>query len=97
MTRYVEQLIGLHETKPFECVGSVDEINYAMCLAIRRREAAGEPLPRLLAYYKTTSAYETHKDVPGGYADYFDEVNLIPEDLKKAVRQCAGDVADALR
>lgn len=96
MTGYFEQLIGLHETKPFECVGSVDEINYAMCLAIRRREAAGESLPRLLAYYKTTSAYAKYKDAPGTYADYFDEVNLIPEDLKKAVRQCAEAVSASL-
>lgn len=90
MTRYFEQLIGLHETKPFECVGSVDEINFAMCLAIRRREEAGAPLPRLLAYYKTLPVYGKYKDSPNVYAGYFDEVNLIPEPLLRTVREEAG-------
>lgn len=90
MKLYFEQLIGLHETKPFECVGSVDEINFALCQAIRKRRAAGVPLPRLLEYYTTTTAYTAHKDHPNVYANYFDEVNLIPADMKEIVRQCAG-------
>lgn len=89
MKGYFEQLIGLHASKPFECVGSVDEINFAMCLAIRKRNAAGEKLPYLLDYYTTTPAYAQYRDNPNCYADYFDEVNLIPADLKACVRQCA--------
>lgn len=87
MQRYFEQLIGLHESKPFECVGSVDEINFALCQAIRNRNEAGVPLPRLLEYYTTTSAYAQHKDAPDTYSHYFDEVNLIPESLKQAVKE----------
>lgn len=86
MQRYFEQLIGLHESKPFECVGSVDEINFALCQAIKKRNKAGVPLPRLLAYYTTTAAYAKHKHAPDVYSDYFDEVNLIPEPLKQVVR-----------
>ena len=89
MKTYFEQLIGLHESKPFECVGSVDEINFAMCLAISRRRARGEALPYLLDYYMTTPAYAKYKDSPNVYAGYFDEVNLIPEDMKQCVRKCA--------
>lgn len=89
MKGYFEQLIGLHASKPFECVGSVDEINFAMCLAIRKRLADGQKLPTLLEYYMTTSAYSRYKDSPNIYADYFDEVNLIPEEMKRCVRICA--------
>ena len=89
MKGYFEQLIGLHESKPFECVGSVDEINFAMCLAISKRLARGDKLPYLLEYYMTTPAYQKYKDSPNIYADYFDEVNLIPEDMKQCVRDCA--------
>ena len=89
MKTYFEQLIGLHESKPFECVGSVDEINFAMCLAISKRLASGASLPYLLEYYRTTPAYVKYKDSPNVYASYFDEVNLIPEDMKQCVRQCA--------
>ncbi len=91
MTGYFEQLIGLHDSKPFECVGSVDEINFAMCLAIRKRRTADQPLPRLLAYYTQTAAYGKYQDCPNIYADYFDEVNLIPDDMKAIVRKCAKD------
>lgn len=91
MKTYFEQLIGLHESKPFECVGSVDEINFAMCLAISKRLASGANLPYLLEYYMTTPAYVKYKDCPNVYADYFDEVNLIPEDMKRCVRKCADE------
>lgn len=90
MVKYFEQLIGLHDSKPFECVGSVDEINFAMCSAIRKREQEGVKLPYLLDYYMKTSAYAKYKDAPNVYAEYFDEVNLIPEHIKKHVRECAG-------
>ncbi len=89
MKGYFEQLIGLHESKPFECVGSVDEVNFAMCLAISKRLERGDKLPALLAYYMTTPAYQKYKDSPNVFADYFDEVNLIPDDMKKCVRECA--------
>ena len=80
---------GLHEQKPFECVGSVDEINFAMCLAISKRRKRGDALPVLLEYYMTTPAYAKYNDPPNVYAEYFDEVNLIPEELKQCVRDCA--------
>lgn len=89
MTKYFEQLIGMHEAKPFECVGSVDEINFAMCTAIRKRKATGAKLPRLLEYYMTTPAYAKYKNSANIYEEYFDEVNLIPENIKKYVRLCA--------
>ena len=92
MKGYFEQLIGLHESKPFECVGSVDEINFALCMAIRKRQERGENLPRLLAYYTTTSAYMKYRESPNLYADYFDEENLIPESMKQIVRKCAQNI-----
>lgn len=89
MKKYFEQLIGLHESKPFECVGSVDEINFAVCAAIRKRMSAGAELPLLLKYYMNTPAYDKYKDSPNIYADYFDKVNLIPGHFKKYVKLCA--------
>ncbi|MBQ4397489.1 MAG: hypothetical protein II828_08205 [Clostridia bacterium] len=89
MRLYFEQLIGLHETKPFECVGSMDEINFALCRAIEKRETANAVLPRLLAYYTALPLYAVHRNEPNRYADYFDEVNLIPDQFKDIVRQGA--------
>ena len=89
MKKYFEQLIGLHESKPFECVGSVDEVNFAMCLAISKRRERNDTLPYLLEYYMTTPAYDKYRNSPNIYAEYFDEVNLIPDDMKQCVRECA--------
>ena len=44
------ELIGEKETKPFECVGTVEEVKYALSLTIQRQKEKG--LPYLLQYYK---------------------------------------------
>ncbi len=92
MLGFFEQLIGLRDTKPFECVGSIDEVNYAMCLAVKNRLDSGAPLPRLLDYYTRTSACEKYRDKPNPYVNYFDEANLIPDRLKALVRERAAKI-----
>ena len=74
----LEQLVGLHEEKPFECVGSRDEINTAIVQTIDRMEAKGRRLPALLAYYKTTGLYQRYKAAGNLYSSYYDEENLVP-------------------
>jgi hypothetical protein len=54
-----DQLIGLAETKPFECVGTIDEVNGSLCETIKRRTGR---LPYLLEYYKTTPNYMKYKN-----------------------------------
>lgn len=87
----LDQLIGLEAEKPFECVGSRDEINQAITMTICRMEEEGEALPCLLAYYKTTDCYKAALKAGDRYSDYFDEENLVPESLKELVRKnCTG-------
>ena len=43
-------LTGNGETKPFECVGTFEEVNFAISLTISKLE--GRNLPYLLRYYK---------------------------------------------
>lgn len=71
----LNQLIG-HETdeKPFECVGSRDEVNFAICEAIRKHET----LPRLFEYYKTTPLYKEYSIKENPYPKFYDKTNLIP-------------------
>ena len=47
----LNELTGISEIKPFECVGTIDEVNYALIRAIEKR---GENLPELLKYYIST-------------------------------------------
>ena len=86
----LEQLIGMQEEKPFECVGSRDEINTATVLAIDRMEREGKALPALLAFYKDSGMYEAYRAAGDPFSTYFDEENLLPGPLKELVRKaCA--------
>ncbi len=46
------ELIGKGETKPFDCVGTFEEVNFAISKTIQNLEAKNENLPYLLKYYK---------------------------------------------
>jgi UDP-N-acetyl-alpha-D-muramoyl-L-alanyl-L-glutamate epimerase len=51
---YLQQLTGLHEVKPFECVGTIDEVKLALQLILSDRD--GSDLPVLLRLYKESPA-----------------------------------------
>ena len=74
-----EGLIGLLPEKPFECVGSIDEINTAICLAIGRMKREGEPLPKLYQKYISTELYHQYSIGPNPYQNAFQKEHLIPE------------------
>ena len=91
MKETLDQLIGIEEEKPFECVGSRDEINTAIVLTIKGLEEAGEALPCLLSYYKTTDLYQTYRTRGDQYSSYYDGNNLVPDDLAGLVRKYCAD------
>lgn len=70
------QLIG-HETdeKPFECVGSRDEVNFAVCEAIKK----WDNLPRLFEHYKSLPLYKQYSAAENPYPKFYDRTNLIPK------------------
>lgn len=83
----MKQLIGLSPEKPFECVGSRDEINTAICLTIEKLEAEDRKLPKLLEYYKAEGLYEKNKGREQYYFTYYDKEHLLPEEFDKIVRE----------
>ncbi|MCI9178248.1 MAG: hypothetical protein HFJ28_06885 [Clostridia bacterium] len=46
------QLTGNAETKPFDCVGTFEEVNFAISKTIENIQKVNKPLPYLLDYYK---------------------------------------------
>lgn len=86
MKATLEQLVGIQEEKPFECVGSRAEINTAVVLTIDRMESEGEMLPALLSYYKDTSLYNEYKTAGDRYSSYYDSENLLPDAWAKLVK-----------
>lgn len=78
MEEYFKQLIGLSKEKPFECVGSRDEINAAITLTIRDYPE-GKELPYLFKRYKELGCYEENLPVCESYFGYYDHENLLPK------------------
>ena len=64
------ELIGYGEHKPFDCVGTYDEIKYAISKTIKKLN--GKELPFLLQYY--VNNYEL-VDIKDDLLTYFDEKN----------------------
>jgi len=53
LREFLDELSGKKEVKPFECVGTTEEVKLAMAASLTQYELAGEPVPELL---KTTEA-----------------------------------------
>jgi hypothetical protein len=54
----LKELSGISPDKPFECVGTVEEVNLALYQAI---ESSSGELPFLLKYYKSTRLYQNFR------------------------------------
>ena len=85
MKDVLDELIGMVEEKPFECVGSRDEVNTAICLTIARLQKDGKELPKLFEYYMTTPMYMEYAHKECEYFDNFNQENLLPEEFKKLI------------
>ena len=71
------QLTGNGEVKPFDCVGTFEEVNYAISKTIENIELNNEKLPYLLYYYKNNfQIVDTSIDITKRYND---ENNLTYE------------------
>ncbi|MEI6748503.1 MAG: hypothetical protein ACOYMF_07875 [Bacteroidales bacterium] len=86
---FMRQLTGLDEVKPFECVGTVDEVNFALRMIIEER--AGLQLPVLLQHYKESMQVEAENTpLSQNLLNSFNDVHFLPVQflsiLKKALK-----------
>lgn len=80
MKFYFEQLTGIEQNKPFECVGTVEEVNIALCAVTNKTKE--ENLPYLLKYYKSTDAYSKYKKINFEKTlKQYNKQNYLPEHL----------------
>lgn len=80
------ELTGHGKTKPFECVGTYEEVRYAITKVIEKQEK----LPYLLEYYKNnypledlSKKLETRYNKENNLDEYFE--NILKEELDKYV------------
>lgn len=78
------ELTGNGETKPFECVGTFEEVNFAVSKTIQNKEKNGEELPYLLAYFKENyELADTSRDITKRY----NEENNLSEEQNEILRK----------
>ena len=75
-----EQLIGIAAAKPFECVGTVEEVRAALTLAAERLERLSVPRPVLLdEFVRLHSTLRVSSDRIGVLLEGFHEPHGVPE------------------
>ena len=78
---YFKELTGEAQVKPFECVGTVSEVNMALCERIRIFGIKEDEI--LLKHYIQTPVYEKYKQLDfQKFLNQQDENNNLPEELK---------------
>ena len=82
MIPLLEKLTGLLPEKPFECVGSRDEVNTAIALTVARMEREGEGLPLLFRHIRETALFARYQDRPNPYATYFESAHCLPAEFE---------------
>ncbi len=83
-----DQLIGLTEEKPFECIGTIDEVNIAICMILN--QLRNEKIPFLLEYYQGLDQFKVYcKSDPQTLLRSYNNKNFLPdryvEMLKSAI------------
>lgn len=68
-----KELLGVAKNKPFECVGTPEEVRYACNQTIKKLQENNKPLPYLLKYY-LENYFQEDIDIE----NYFNDENNIP-------------------
>ena len=80
------ELTGNAEIKPFECVGTFEEVNFAISKTMENLEIQNKKLPYLLKYYKDNyKLVNTKNDITMRYNDENNLNEQQNEILKKEV------------
>jgi len=80
-------LIGVLKEKPFECIGTVEEVRCALEMTAKRYAASNkETLPVLLDYYLSISSKSFDKS-PADLLGAFNHQNNIPKEFNKHVME----------
>ena len=85
MSEDFKGLTGISSVKPFECIGTVDEVCCAVNMTIRKMKKDGEKIPALLNLYADTVGAAKPNDTQ--LLREFNEENNIPPCFKEFVME----------
>lgn len=91
-----KELTGVYPNKPFECVGSRDEVICASRYTLEKMTENGEHVPYLLEYFKEHIDFESND--MSYYMSFWDECNHLPDEyiefLQKELREHTKNVSE---
>ena len=91
LTADFDGLIGAADVKPFECIGTVEEVRFALRETLRQYRARGEQLPVLLDRFAAWD--DGAQDVPLMKA--WNDEHDIPAEFLPSVKEMYGYVSSA--
>ena len=81
-----DELCGIADVKPFECVGTVDEVNLALCESIK--QYGNKELPVLLNYYSKSKNYLKFKKLKFiNFLTDFESINFLEKNYEEILKQ----------
>ncbi len=80
-----KQLSGLVDDKPFECVGTRDEVNVAVCMSIQNYNKANKEIPYLYKVYMESKLYTVYQNKQVDLLEFNNE-NLVPMPYQKLLK-----------
>lgn len=86
MLETFKKLTGMVDEKPFECVGSRDEVNFAVSAAVKNIINSGKKMPFLFDFYMNTELYKKYSSKENTLYTYYNEKNNLPEEFDKIMR-----------
>ena len=87
----MKELCGETDVKPFECVGTREEVCMALCEIIRQYGNRDESLPTLLTSFKRTALYEAYRQRDfQPLLSAWDPHHFLPEDEELLLRKALG-------
>jgi UDP-N-acetyl-alpha-D-muramoyl-L-alanyl-L-glutamate epimerase len=83
---YLKQLTGIEDVKPFECVGTLKDVNAALLLYIRRHQ--GGKWPVLLDYFSNTELYtRLHNFQPQQVLHEYNSNHFLPLKFEAVIKE----------
>ncbi len=76
------ELCGFGDIKPFECVGTYEEVQYAVVKTIEKYEKNNIELPYLLELYKNNYTMKVNE-----YDKFYNEENFLPKEFDEILRK----------
>jgi hypothetical protein len=81
----LRQLSGMTGSKPFDCIGTIDEVNAALQMTMNTIPETG--LPELLKLYKDSEMYSRYRNFDtGALLHSFNENNFLPKEFETLLR-----------